>query len=234
MDENELKNNNCVPLPVDSSVLWKGCMLALCVHAVMLPEYPFIINEHIWLDGIYLTQDNEGAKGAVVFSEEMDPLVGLFRQAGSPRVEMVLSDKYAASHFKESSRENREIAEALFPFFEEKIGEGSQPVVTAGFWSHNGVLYSRDSFDDWYENGGQILERQTMTYEEAMDSYRAYYEMDDLRASIIQRVYSERIKAPLQTVVLRKDEVRAIVDRGPYNKGVCKEAFSRIQVDFEE
>lgn len=234
MDENELKKENCSPLPIDGAALWKGCMLALCVHGVMLPEYPFIMNEHIWLDGIYLTQDNEGAKGALVFSEEMEPLVGVFRQAGSPRVELVLSDKYAASHFKAASGENREIAEALFPFFEEEMGESRLPVVTAGFWWDNGILYSRDSLDDWNENGGHILERQMMTFEEAMDSYRAYYEMDDIRAGIIERVYRERIRSPMQTVVLWKEEIKAIVEKGSYNEKVCRDAFLSFQVYFEE
>lgn len=225
---------NSNQLPVNAKGLWEGCILALCVHAVMLPEFPFILNEHIWADGIYMTQDNEGAKAALVFSEENLPLIGMFREFDSKRTELVLSEQYAASFYKYASEKQKSLARAMFPLFEEETGERKLPVVTSGFWLEDEKICSRDSYEEWYENGGEVLERQMQPFEDAMAFYEDYYGIDTIRMELIERIYKERILSTNQSVLINSKEIEAIMVNGPYNKKVCEETFNRLLVFFEK
>ena len=63
-------------LAIDSRALWEGCILASCVHGVMLAEYPFIVNENAWFGELYIVRNDEGSKAALVFSEDMELLPG--------------------------------------------------------------------------------------------------------------------------------------------------------------
>lgn len=221
-------------LPVNPGQLWKGCILAMCVHGVMLPEYPFTLNEHSWLNGLYITVDNEGGKGAVAFSDECLPLLGMFRSFDSLRTELALSGHYAASLYKSAPKEDQRLAKAMFVIFEEQVGEQILPMVTSGFWLNKDQVCSADSYDDWYINGGEILERQLMPFEEAMESYLDYYSIDPQRAGVIEKVYKERIQSPFQEVLLSKKEVQTIIEVCPYNKKACEDAFNSFSVYFEE
>lgn len=234
MDEQQSGKGSSVILPVDTSELWKGCMLALCIYAVRLPEYPFILNEHVWKNGLYLTMDHEGARGALAFSEENVPLVGLFSESDSIRPQLVLSDQYAASFFKQASEERQELARAMFPIFEEEVGEQKLPVVTTGFWMEKDEIRAIDSFDDWFDNGGHLLEIQMMPFEEAMEFYEEFYHIDPARLAIVERIYMERTKSPHQEVFLTNREVETIIKKGPLNKGACQTALAGIQVYFEK
>ncbi len=57
-------------LVIDGGALWEGCILASCVHGVMLAEYPFTLRENGWFGEIYRVQNEEGSKAVLVFSEE--------------------------------------------------------------------------------------------------------------------------------------------------------------------
>lgn len=221
-------------LPIDGITLWEGCMLALSVHGVMMPEYPFILNEHRWSSGIYLTQDSQGTKGAVVFNEERKLLLGLFRDFRSSRSKLALTEQYAYSHFRPAPEEIREMAEMLFLFFEAKSGEKTMPLVTTGFWSENGQIVSRDSYEEWTEHGGHVLSAQMMGFKEAMEYHKSLHSMDSRRADIAQRIYQERIRKPDGEVLLKKGEIEAISAAGPYNMGVCREIFRAFGVIFED
>lgn len=227
------ENKASVRLPIDIKALWEGCMLALSVHAVMLAEYPFTLNEHTWIEGIYQTQDNGGMKAALVFSEDNIPMAGVFRSFGSPRTRLILSDKYANSHFKAAPAERRELAGAVIGLFEEPVGRQRLPVVTTGCWLEENSLISSDSYEDWFEHGGSILENQMKPFEEAMDFYKSYYSMDEERAGIAERIYKERIRSPWEDVVLTDREIQIITQPEPYNTDVCREVFGRIHVVFE-
>lgn len=220
-------------LPVNASELWEGCMLALVVHGIMLAEYPFILNEHVWLDGIYQTMDHEGAKAVLVFSEDNIPLAGVFRQFHSQRTGLILSDKYARSHFRKAPQEQQDMVSALLPLFEEPIGEQVLPVVTTGFWWEDKLL-SADSFEDWYDHGGEILEVQMQPFDTAMEYYRQYYHMGPRRAGLAERIWKQRVQSPKETIVLTNNDLDIILENGSeYNIPACQEALNGIQILFE-
>lgn len=230
---NDKEADGLYRLPIDEIALWEGCMLALCVHAVMLPEYPFILNEHAWSNGIYLTKEGHDCKAALAFTDEKELVLGVFRDYSSPRIELVLTDWYARSHFKDAPEEIRDLAQALFVFFGTQVGEREEPAVTAGFWRDGGQIVSRDSVEDWYAHGGSILSTQMMGFEEAMEYYIAKNSMDQRRAEIAERIYREKIRSPHGQVSLTKDEINIISAAGPYNMEACERAFGEIGVIFE-
>lgn len=220
-------------LPIDAKLLWQGCILAMTVYAVMLPEYPFILNEHVLDSSHYLIMNHEGAKACIVFSEDHIPEIGIFRDFASERVELTLSDRYARSHFKNASQEIQDKAKNLLPIFDENIGEQILPLVTTGFWAENSKIYSNDSLEDWQLHSGGILDFQLMPFEDAMAFYEDYYDMDEERARIIKRVYQRKVKEMDQVITLSKEEIEAIRLTGEDNMDVCQEAFAKIGVVFK-
>lgn len=221
-------------LDIDGHKLWEGCILASCVHAVMLAEYPFILNENEWSGGIYVTRNEEGGKAALVFSDENELLLGMFCDFRSQRAKLVLSDQYARSHYKEAPEDKREMAQALSILFEAPVGEKELPFVTAGFWEEEKMILSRDSDEDWFQHGGHVLATRLMPFEESMPYYQASYSMDVRRMEIAQRIYRERIRKPKEKVILTEEEIEVITAIEPYNRDVCLEVFGKFGVVFEE
>lgn len=229
----DLENREVSRLSVDSSGLWEGCILALCVHGVMLPEYPFTLYDHQWSGGIYVTEES-GGKAALVFSEDGSLLLGMFCDLSSERTGLVLTEQYARSHYKEAPQETQEMAQALSVLFEQGKEGKRLPYVTTGLWQENGLICSRDDEADWYAHGGWMLEFQTKPFEEAIDHYAAVCSMDTRRIEIAERLYRERIKSAQEQVILTKEEISALRESGPYNMGLCREVFEQFGVLFEK
>lgn len=220
-------------LAIDSRTLWEGCILASCVHGVMAAEYPFTLGENAWFGEIYMVRNDEGSKAALVFSEENELLMGMFDERKSLRSRLVLSGQYAKSHYKEAPQEIRDAAEALSILFEDTAGQKKLPFVTTGFWEEEGQILSRDSYEEWFEHGGQILSVQMMPFEEAMSYYKAKCSMDAPRMEIAKRIYRERIKSPKGKAVLKREEIQVLEETGPYNMDACREVFGQFGVVFE-
>lgn len=228
------ETSSAAVLEIEGKQLWEGCILALCIHGVMLPEYPFILNDHIWIDGLYQTMDHAGTKAVLAFSGEHIPMIGMFRQYYSERTGLVMSEQYARFHFKGAPDKAQEMADAMFCLFDEPVGEQVLPVVTTGFWAEEGKLFSRDSFEDWINHGGSILENQMKAFDEAMAYYEKACSMDSERAKIAERIYRERIQSPGKEILLTGREVEIIGMHGDiHNMDVCREAFEALQVFFE-
>lgn len=229
-----LENRAVNRLAIDSKALWEGCILASCVHGVMLAEYPFIINENAWFGELYIVRNDEGSKAALAFSEDMELLMGMFDDRTSLRANLVLSDRYAKSHYKEAPELVRDAAEALSILFKDTAGQKQLPFVTTGFWEEEDQILSRDSYEDWFEHGGHILAPQMMPFEKAMAYYKAKRSMDARRMEIAERVYRERIKSPKASVALKKEEIAVLEATGPYNIEICRDVFGQFGVVFED
>lgn len=220
-------------LAIDGKALWEGCILASCVHGVMLGEYPFIVNENAWFGELYITRNDEGGKAALAFSEDMELLMGMFDDRSSPRSKLVLSDQYARSHYKGASEFIQSAAQALSILFEDDVGQKKLPFVTTGFWEEEDQILSGDSYEDWFAHGGHIIKAQLMPFEEAMAYYEVKRSMDAKRMEIAERIYRERIKAPRARVVLKREEIAVLEASGPYNIGTCQEVFGQFGMVFE-
>lgn len=231
----DFKDKSINRLAIESHKLWEGCILASCVHGVMLAEYPFTLDENKWSGGIYVVDNDEREKAALVFSndEENELMLGMFCDFMSQRTELVLSEEYSRSHYRGAPEDIQDMAEALSILFEIKAGEKSLPFVTAGFWGEEGQIFSHDNYEDWLEHGGHILEVLMMPFEDAMSYYESKCSMDAPRMEIAERIYRERIKSPTGKAVLKRDEIALLKATGPYNIHVCREVFGQFGVVFE-
>ncbi len=219
-------------LPIDSVALWEGCILASCVHSVMLTEYPFTLREHAWSGELYMTETSEG-KAALVFDEKKGLVLGMFCLYASERNGLVITEQYAGSHYREAPSDIQEMALMLSQLFEEGEEEKKLPYVTTGFWQEDGQILSRDDEEDWLIHGGRILERQMATFEESMPYYEEICSMDERRVEIAERIYRERIASHEGSVMLTKEEIEVLREAGPYNMEICQETFEQCGVVFE-
>lgn len=228
----DLEDRDVTILPIDSDALWEGCILASCVHGVMLTEYPFTLREHAWSGGLYVTENSEG-RAALVFDKEKGLILGMFCLYASERNGLVMTEQYARSHYREAPSDIQEMALMLSQLFEEGEAEKRLPYVTTGFWQEDGQICSRDDAGDWMLHGGRILTHQMAPFEESMPYYEEVCSMDGPRTEIAERIYRERIQSPDGRVMMTKEETEVLREAGPYNIEVCREALEQFGVVLE-
>lgn len=59
----------------------------------------------------------------------------------------------------------------------ENVEGKALPVITTAFGGIGEKLLSIDSFEDMYQNGGFLLERQVMDFDKSVEAWVEYYEM---------------------------------------------------------
>ena len=231
----DFKDKPINQLAIECHTLWEGCILASCVHGVMLAEYPFTIDENRWSGGIYVMENGEGGKAALVFSDddEHELMFGMVCDFMSQRTDLVLTEEYSQSHYQGAPEDIQEMAEALSILFQVQAEEENLPFVTTGFWGEGGQIFSHDNYEDWFLHGGHVLEPLLMPFEDAMSYYQVKCSMDAPRMEIAERIYRERIKSPKEIVVLKKEEIAVLEATGPYNMPVCQDIFGQFGIVFE-
>lgn len=186
--------------------LWRGCMLAAIAHAIMVAHYPELSNEHSW-DGLnYSVQDSSGSRGTITFGTKY--IVGAIRDDSSKRI---VTKKEAIDYLDEAPYEVVELAknEAL-QYLLEDIDGNVQPIITLSFWGTTDSIYSSDSEEVLYEHGISLLEFQLMDIEEALESWKDYYEMSSSQYELLVLLYNRKVKNSQGKIFLTKEEIKKI------------------------
>ena len=89
--------------------------------------------------------------------------------------------------------------------------EGSvKPVVTAAFWGTWDKLNSAQSFDSIVENGGHIIRSQLLSFNDAMDEWRDYYNLDSKQISLIKKLFNAKLGSNVDSLILNDDEIKLL------------------------
>ncbi|AEV67536.1 hypothetical protein [Acetivibrio clariflavus] len=210
--------------------LWKGCILASIAHAIMVAHYPELSNEHSW-DGMnYSVQDSSGTRGTITFHPQY--CIGAFRNEHSSRI---LGDATNyIKYFQSASDEIVKLAEAeTLQYLLDKVDEKILPVITTAFWGYENKLFTIDSFEDMWQNGGFLLERQISDFNSAVNGWIEYYDMSDVQVSLLKSIYVRKIANPKDKIILSKDEIDMIESREPEGLKESKISFEEINITFE-
>lgn len=224
--------NNHGKLDWETDRLRDGCILAGIAHAIMVAHYPSIANEHSW-DGLnYSVQDSAGTRGTVTFSDDL--CVGAFRNDKSDRARAE-NLKYAVEYLWNAPPDIIELAEKeTFMYLLDYLDGGLQPFITTAFWGNEKGLKINDTFDDFIEYGGRLLDRQALDYELSIAAWANYYNMSEQQVDLLKSVYRRRIEASSDTIYLSKKEVAAIGYKHTMGAEESRVSFEELNVYWDE
>lgn len=216
-------NNDLNELDWSKEELWKGCILASLAHAIMVAHHPNLSNEHSWDELTYNVQDSSGGRGTITFST--DYVVAAFRNDHSERLN---KGNYAISFFEGAPIEVMKIVESeTLEYLLDDFQGSVKPLITASFWGTDNKCFSVDSQETLYEQGAYLLEYQLMDFEEALESWKEYYDMSHEQSELLTSLYNRKITRPMDSIVLTKKEIQSI---GTYDE----EGLNESEVSFGE
>ncbi|MFJ7915641.1 MULTISPECIES: hypothetical protein [unclassified Lysinibacillus] len=207
--------------------LWGGCILASIAHAIMVAHYPELSNEHSWDDINYNVQDSSGARGTITFNPNY--VVGTFRNEFSEREYIDALD-----YFNGAPKEVNQLAvnETLQYLLDELNGD-TVPVITTAFWEGDVGTYSNDSFEDFIENGGFLIESQTKDIETAINEWKEYYDMSDSQINLLYSIFERKISNPSGEIILKDSEIKMIQSDDEEGLNESRISFAELGIKWE-
>ncbi|MDE7207511.1 MAG: hypothetical protein K2N90_10220 [Lachnospiraceae bacterium] len=209
-------------IKIEPVKLYNGCILAAIVHAVMVGEYPELNYEHSW-DGINYNMNNgQGCRATITFHSKH--IVAVFQN-----MEDFRERKETFDYFRGASKEIIEIAkkEAL-QYVLEDINGIVQPVITGAFWGGWEQLFSNQTWDNFMEAGGFILQNQMLDYQNALIAWDDYYGFNNEQLSLIDSLYQKKRYPNSDAIQLNKDEIKYLY--GDIEE--CREALGELHIYF--
>lgn len=209
--------------------LWKGCMLASIAHAINIAHFPEFAHEQSWDGFNYNVQDSSGTRGTITFHSNY--LVAAFRNDNNKRV----SDyKNALEYFKDAPEEVKELAkDETLQYLLEVINGETRPMITAAFWGTGEEIYSQEEIDEMIENGGFLLERQTMDIETAIAEWQEVTEMTNVQINLLKSIFHRKIDNPYKTIVLTAEEIQMIESEDEEGLAESRISFEEIGIKWE-
>ena len=222
--------------PFSVEQLWKGSILASIAHAIAVSRWPDVSNQQSW-DGLnYSVQDGMGSKGTICFdfTQQQFPAkcAGAVFGARSNRSKLEKGLPQESQGFLTGIPDDiRSLAEESFQYLLDDFSGEVRPWVTAALWSIGPSLASQDSWEDFKEQGGHLIERQLIPVDTAVTAWKQEYKMSDEESEMLVSLYSRRINNPQVVLTLTLDDRRIIEQHG---EGVEEswESFSELSFQF--
>lgn len=208
--------------------LWEGCMFGSINHAIMVAHYPYVSHEQSW-DGInFSIQDGSSTRATITFHPS--GCVAVFRNDKSNRAygkkskEIKLED-----YFKNAPAEILKIAnEECLQYLLDEIDSKIQPVISTSVWEENGNFYSMDSLETFLEEGGEILQKQSLSIDEAQEIWMEEFEMTEEQSELTLSIFNRKMANPTEKIILTPDEIKIIGSEDAYGiseSKICCEAL---------
>ena len=193
-----------IEININPKQLYEGCIQAALTHAIAVGMYPELNHEHSW-DGInYCTNDSQSCRATITFHDIY--IIAVFQA-----IDKVNWNADELDFFDGAPKEIIEIAEKETLQYVLDSVEGSvKPVVTAAFWGTWDKLNSAQSFDSIVENGGHIIRSQLLSFNDAMDEWRDYYDLDSKQISLIKKLFNAKLGSNDDSIILNDDEIKLL------------------------
>jgi hypothetical protein len=188
--------------------LYSNCLLASIAHAIMVSQYPKLSNEHSWDSINYNFQNSDGIRGTITFQEEY--CIAAFRDENSLRLDN-LSKNSIKKFFKNAPKKVIELAEEeTLQYLLENVNNEIIPLITTCFWCVGNQLFSNDSIEDMISNGMSIIEYQMLEYNESLNKWVEYYEMNEEQITLLNNLHNKKLLSPNQLIFLSNEEKKQI------------------------
>lgn len=191
-------------ISINPKQLYEGCIQAAITHAVAVGMYPELNYEHSW-DGInYCMNDSQGCRATITFHNEY--IIAVFQD-----IDNVDWNTEPLAFFDGAPEEIIEIAEReALQYVLDDVDGVAKPVITAAFWGTWDKLNSVQSLDDIVKNGGHIIRFQLLPYNDAMNEWCDYYDLDSNQILLIQKLFDTKISSNGREIILNNDEIKVL------------------------
>lgn len=225
-------SNNINEISWKREQLWRGCILASIAHAIMVAHYPELSNEQSW-DGInYNIQDGEGARGTITFHSEF--CVGAFRNDNSDRIRLINNVNQAEEYFAGAPNEIVNLGEReALQYLLENVEGKAVPIITTAFWGIGQRLFTMDHFEDMYQNGGFLLERQTMDSDRAIELWVEYYDMSSKQCELLKTIFNRKVNEREEGILLSRDDTQLIGAEDADGSEESRASFEEMGIMWE-
>lgn len=191
-------------ISIQPKQLYEGCIQAAITHAIAVGMYPELNYEHSWDNMNYCMNNAQGCKATITFHKKY--VIGVFQD-----VDKIDCHKNALVFFDGAPEEVIKIAEnETLQYVLENVNGVEKPVISAAFWGTWDKLYSLQSFDSIVENGGHIIRSQLLPFNEAMEEWRDYYDLDLKQISLIQKLFNATLGSNGEAVFLQDNEIELL------------------------
>jgi len=203
--------------------LWNGCILASIAHAIMAAHYPEFSYEQSWDGKNYNIQDGARIRGTITFKN--NNCVAAFRNDKSIRTSIKMKNVIDYFDFAPDDIINLALSETL-EYLYENVNGHDFPLITTAFWGYNNILYSNDSYDDLLSNGFNIILKQTLDIESAINEWKSYYNMSTQQIKLLRIIYKKRIMDVNKVIYISDDEIKMI---GSNDKIALNESYTSFR-----
>ncbi|MGL5513009.1 MAG: hypothetical protein ACRDBM_07235, partial [Sporomusa sp.] len=169
-------------------------------------------------------------RGTITFAK--DTIVGAFRNEHSERIHEYPRTK-AIDYFKDATQEIRNIAVAeSLEYLYDEIDNIAMPVATTAFWSEGGKLFSCDSDEEFYEQGGAFIKRLVLPGEQLYDEIRDEYEFDKANLQGLKFLVEQKNGSLFNSFSISTQQLEQIIGENPEGAKECLEAFTEINISI--
>ena len=139
------------------------------------------------------------------------------------------------NYFNGAPSEIVELArEEVLQFLLEEVDGNIGPLITTSFWGNKTDTFSNDTFEQIKIHGGFLLERQSLDVEDAFNSWKEYYEMEESEYNLLRDIYKRKIEQPDQLLILSKEEISIIGANSEEGLIESKTSFDEIRIGWEK
>ena len=189
-----------IKIELNPKKLYEACILSSLTHAVAVGMYPELNYEHSWDKINYSMNDFEGCRATITFHK--NHIIAVFQDSSC-----VHTDVNALDFFEGAPKEIIELAKnETLQYVLENVDGIVKPVISTAFWGDWNELYSISSFDEIFEKGAHIIETQLLPFDEAMNEWSDYYELDESQIKFIKHLFDKKIKE--NTFTLSNDDIQ--------------------------
>lgn len=115
----------------------------------------------------------------------------------------------------------------------DEINGDTVPVITTAFWEGDGWTYSIDSFEDFIENGGFLIEIQTKDIETAMNIWKEYYDISGSQIKLLHFIFERKISNPSGEIILMDSEIKMIQSEDEEGLNESRISFGELGIKWE-
>ncbi|TVX93169.1 hypothetical protein [Paenibacillus agilis] len=218
--------SNLYTLDMNKEQIRNGCILAALAHAMMVAHYPELSHEHSW-DGVnYNVQDSSGTRGTITFDEKW--IIAAFQKEESDRLNH--NDWYSNGSKSAPDEVVQIAANETFQYLLDEISGSLVPSISAVFWGDDKNIYSPDNQDDLLLHGGDIILNQLSEFEESLESWIKYYEMNTEQIELLTMLYYKKINNPSESIYLTVKEIKMLGTTDEEGLRESKESFDELGI----
>lgn len=205
---------------INPKELYQGCMFAAIIHAVLVGEYPELNYEHSWDGFNYCMNNSQGCRAIITFHPQC--VIAVFQD-----VKKINLNKNVYDYINGMPKDILKIAEeeALLYVLDNINGE-TKPVITAAFWGTWDELFSNQSWDDIWENGGYIINNQLLSHQDSFVQWDDYYGLSDGQMNLVESLFERKIIKGETEIHLTPEEMKNL-----YGKiEECEESLRELNI----